>query len=135
MLPGADDEGVDAGLDEGGLMDHRAVAIIPSSDLDASEAFYRRLNFTVVSDYGHYRILEDGRGWHLHLTLSPGWPKHIEDNPFGLYLYVDDVDAVADAVLDLIIEAGAPQAKPWGTYEFAVSDPSGLLVRIGRALD
>lgn len=116
-------------------MDHRAVAIIPTSDMDASEAFYRRLNFTVVSDYGHYRILEDGRGWHLHLTQAAGWPKHIEDNPFGLYLYVDDVDAVADAVRDRIIEAGDPQVKPWGTYEFAISDPSGLLVRIGRIVE
>lgn len=116
-------------------MDHRAVAIIPSSDLDASEAFYRRLNFEVTSDYGHYRILEDGRGWHLHLTHAPGWPRTVEDNPFGLYLYVDDVDAVAEAVRELIIEDGAPNAKPWGTYEFAVSDPSGLLVRIGRVND
>lgn len=116
-------------------MDHRAVAIIPSSNLDASEAFYRRLKFVVVSDYGTYRILEDGRGWHLHLTHQPGWPKTLEDNPFGLYLYVEDVDAMAEAVRDLIIEEGAPHAKPWGTYEFSVSDPSGLLVRIGRILE
>ncbi|WP_338501065.1 VOC family protein [Sphingomonas kaistensis] len=113
---------------------HHAVAIVPSNDLDASEAFYRRLGFMVASDYGHYRILEDGRGWHLHLTHSPGWPKHIEDNPFGLYLYVDDVDAVAEGVRDLIIEEGASHAKPLGTYEFAVSDPSGTLVRIGRVM-
>lgn len=116
-------------------MDHRAFAIIPSSNLDASEAFYRRLNFKVVSDYGHYRILEDGRGWHLHLTLAAGWPNNIEENPFGLYLYVDDVDTIADAVRDLIIEEGAPHAKAWGTYEFAVIDPSGLLVRIGRIIE
>lgn len=116
-------------------MDHRAVAIVPSSNLNASEAFYRRLKFKVVSDYGHYRILEDGRGWHLHLTHEPGWPKNIEANPFGLYLYVDDVDGMADAVRELIIEDGSPNVKRWGTYEFAVSDPSGLLVRIGRVVD
>lgn len=116
-------------------VDHRSVAIIPSSNLDASEAFYKRLGFDVISDYGHYRILADGRGWHLHLTHASGWPKNIEDNPFGLYLYVDDVDAVAARVGDLIIEEGTPNAKPWGTYEFAVSDPSGLLVRVGRIID
>ncbi|MCU6453461.1 VOC family protein [Sphingomonas sp. A2-49] len=116
-------------------MDHRAVAIIPCSDIDASVAFYALLGFAVVGDFGEYRILADGRGWHLHLTLTPGWPPHIEANPFGLYLYVDDVDAVADRVRDRIIERGAPHRKPWGTYEFAVSDPSGLLVRIGRILD
>jgi len=114
---------------------HRVVAIVPSSDLDASEAFYQRLGFAVVSDHGHYRILADGRGWHLHLNQMEGWPENVEHNPFGLYLYVEDVDAVADRVRELIIEKGAPHRKPWGTYEFAVSDPSGTLVRIGRVLD
>jgi catechol 2,3-dioxygenase-like lactoylglutathione lyase family enzyme len=113
---------------------HRVTAILPSNDLDISAAFYARLGLEVVSDYGDYRILADGRGWHLHLTLSRGWPARIEDNPFGLYLYVDDVDAVADRVRELIIEPGAPHMKPWGTYEFAVSDPSGTLVRVGRAV-
>ena len=115
--------------------DHRVVAIVPSNDLDASEAFYRRLGFEAVSNYGHYRILADGYGWHLHLTHSPGWPRKVEDNPFGLYIYVEDVDAVAARVHDLIIEPGSPNQKPWGTYEFAVSDPSGLLVRIGRVTE
>lgn len=114
---------------------HRVVAIIPSGDLDASEAFYRRLGLEVVSDYGDYRILADGRGWHLHLNRVRGWPRKVEDNPLGIYLYVDDVDAVADRVRDSIIEAGAPHEKPWGTYEFAVSDPSGTLVRVGRVID
>lgn len=115
--------------------DHRTVAIVPSSDLDASEAFYRRLGFEVASDYGDYRILADGKGWHLHLNRVEGWPGRVEDNPLGLYLYVDDVDAVAEGVRELIIEPGTPHRKPWGTYEFAVSDPSGTLVRIGRIID
>lgn len=114
---------------------HRVTTILPSSDLDASEAFYRRLGFACVSDYGNYRILADGQGWHLHLNKVDGWPRRIEDNPVGLYLYVEDVDAVADRVRELIILKEDPCRKPWGTYEFAVSDPSGTLVRIGRVLD
>jgi catechol 2,3-dioxygenase-like lactoylglutathione lyase family enzyme len=110
---------------------HRVTAIIPSSDLEASRRFYERLGFQLASDYGDYNILTDGRGWHLHLARVPGWPARVEDNPFGIYLYVDDVDAVADRVRDLIIEPGAPHLKPWGTYEFALSDPSGTLVRVG----
>ena len=114
---------------------HHVVAIVPSNDLDASEAFYRKLGFNLESDYGFYRILADGRGWHLHLNRVEGWPARVEDNPFGLYIYVDDVDAVADRVRDHIIEPGTPALKHWGTYEFAVSDPSGTLVRIGRVAD
>ena len=115
-------------------MNHHCVAIVPADDLDASTAFYRLLGFEVAADFGSYRILADERGWHLHLNHLPGWPKRTEDNPFGLYLYVEDVDAVADRVRDRIIERGAPNAKPWGTYEFAVSDPTGVLVRIGRII-
>lgn len=113
---------------------HRAIMIVASRDLKASEAFYGRLGLAVVSDHGHYVILADGRGAHLHLNHVPGWPGRIEDNPFGLYLYVEDVDGVADRVRDLIIEPGTPNLKPWGTYEFAVSDPDGTLVRIGRVM-
>lgn len=111
---------------------HTATAIIPSGYLDASQAFYELLGFAVMSDYGDYRILSDGRGWHLHLREQAGWPPSLEGNPFGIYLYVEDVDAVAERVRDRIIEKGAPHLKPWGTYEFAVSDPTGLLVRVGR---
>jgi catechol 2,3-dioxygenase-like lactoylglutathione lyase family enzyme len=114
---------------------HRAVAIIPTGDMEASETFYKRLGLEVVSDYGDYRILADGRGWHLHLNKVEGWPRKIEDNPVGIYLYAEDVDAVADRVRELIIEPGAPRRKPWGTYEFAVSDPNGTLVRVGRIID
>ena len=113
---------------------HHVVAILPSANLDESEAFYRRLGFKVVSDFGHYRIMEDGRGWHLHINRVKGWPRRVEDNPFGLYLYAQDVDAVAERMRDLIIEPATPNRKPWGTYEFAVSDPSGVLVRVGRIL-
>lgn len=114
---------------------HRVVPIVPTSDLDASEAFYRRLGFEVEADYGDYRLLADGHGWHLHLRRAEGWPADVEQNPLGLYLYVEDVDAVAERVRELIIEEGAPHAKPWGTYEFAVSDPGGVLVRVGRVLE
>ena len=115
-------------------MAHHAVAIVPTSDMEASTAFYALLGLSVAADFGAYRIMEDGRGWRLHLNPMPGWPARVEDNPFGLYLYVEDVDAVADRVRDRIIERGAPHAKPWGTYEFAVSDPTGVLVRIGRII-
>lgn len=115
---------------------HLAVAILPCGDLDQSEAFYRRLGLDVESDFGNYRILSDHRGLHLHLRKAEeGWLPGPENNPFGIYLYVDDVDDVAERVSDLIIEAGTPNEKPWGTHEFAVGDPDGVLVRIGKALD
>lgn len=115
---------------------HSLTAILPCNDLDASEAFYNRLGFfqdeASKDEHDGYRMLSDGKGGHLHLTdaverwLVPG------RNPFGLYLYSENVDALAEAMRDRIIERekGATH-KPWGMYEFAMSDPDETLVRVG----
>jgi hypothetical protein len=110
------------------------VAIVPCNDLDASEAFYRRLGFQRADgeSYAQYRILADERGGRLHLTSTvEGWVLP-DRNPFGVYLYSEQVDALASELRDLIIEKDhAPEHKPWGMYEMSVSDPNGTLVRIG----
>ena len=38
-------------------------------------------------------------------------------NPFGLYLYTEDVDAVAAEFRGEIPERNGPEHKPWGMYE------------------
>ena len=95
---------------------HGLTAILPCNDLDASEAFYARLGFTRRDGDDGYRMLADGRGGELHLNAAvEGWlvPGR---NPFGLYLYTEDVDALAARM------GGRAEDKPWGMYEFAVSD-------------
>ena len=111
---------------------HSIVAILPCNDMEASTAFYRRLGLGVLSDHGTYRILGDGKGWFLHLSSEApkGWVVRGR-NPNGLYLYLEDVDGLAAKVSDLILGKGKPEEKPWGMYEFALSDPDETLVRIG----
>lgn len=112
---------------------HHIAAILPCSDLDASTAFYAKLGLSVVSDYGSYRLLEDGKGWQLHLTSEsqPTWPER-DQNPFGLYLYSEHVDELAERVRDAILgPVKSATHKPWGMYEFALSDPDETLVRVG----
>ena len=78
-----------------------------------------------------YRLLSNGNGGYLHLTDAvEGWlvPGR---NPFGLYPYLEDVDALAAEFRHEIIGNTAPEDKPWGMYEFALSDPDQTLVRIG----
>ena len=114
-------------------------AILPCNDLDASERFYRRLGFTRSGSWkpppgepDAYRILSDGKGAQLHLIDAiAGWLV-AGRNPFGLYLYTEDVDRLAAAFAGEIIGSGKPEDKPWGMYEFALSDPDETLVRIGR---
>ena len=104
---------------------HSLTAILPSNDLDASEAFYARLGFSQRESDDDYRMLSDGRGGELHLTAAvEGWlvPGR---NPFGLYLYVEEVDELAARM------GCRAEDTPWGMYEFAVSDPDETLVRVG----
>ena len=75
-------------------------------------------------------MLSNGKGG-LHLTAAAdGWlvPGR---NPFGLYFYMEDVDAWATVFRAEILGKNAPEDKPWGMYEFAVSDPDETLVRVG----
>jgi hypothetical protein len=103
----------------------RLTAILPCNNLDISEAFYRRLGFEHRDVGDGYRMLHDGRGGEIHLTEAvEGWliPGR---NPFGLYLYTEQVDELA-AKMSCVAEN-----KPWGMYEFSLSDPDETLVRVG----
>ena len=105
-----------------------ALAVVPCNDLPAAKAFWARLGLEVTADHGEYVIVE-GHGTEVHLTravegwLSPG------RNPFGVYLRLEDVDALAERFGAPVIHP--PKAQPWGMYEFAVNGPDDLLVRIG----
>jgi catechol 2,3-dioxygenase-like lactoylglutathione lyase family enzyme len=109
--------------------EHRLTAILPCNNLEASVAFYAKLGFTGDRYDVEYRILADGKGGHLHLTRAvEGWLVPGQ-NPFGLYLYAENVDELQSALGDLVLHKA--EDKPWGMYEFAMSDPDETLVRVG----
>lgn len=105
------------------------VAILPCNDLDTSEAFYAKLGFSRRQGDSNYRVLVNRHGCMVHLTravkdwLVPG------RNPFAIYLYCEEVDDLARNFDGLI--RVPPEDKPWGMYEFALSDPDQTLVRVG----
>jgi hypothetical protein len=108
-------------------MTHGAIAILPYEDLEAGQAFWARLGFTATSSYRvhGYCILHDARGASVHLTRVARGSVAPERNAHGVYLYAEEVEALAAE-----FGVGA-ERKPWGLIEFAVSDPSGTLVRVG----
>jgi hypothetical protein len=113
---------------------NRLTAILPCNDLDASEAFFGRLGFNRENtEPDDYRMMSDGNGATIHLCGAlEGWlvPGR---NPFGLYLYADDVDGLAARFGSEIIERGRrPEHKPWGMYEFSLNAPDETLVRVGK---
>ena len=117
---------------------HSLTAILPCNDLDASEAFYNRLGFSrpeadkpAQGEEDSYRMLSDGQGGTIHLTNAvEGWLIPGQ-NPFGLYLYTEDVDGLWSRFEAEALGGQRPEDKPWGMYEFALSDPDETLVRIG----
>ena len=106
---------------------HSAVAILPCSDLDASQAFYERLGFAPTSVYAvqGYRILHDAGGASIHLTRVDAEWIDPERNAHGIYFYSEDVAEIAERF------GLRAEPKPWGLREFAVVDPDGTLIRIG----
>jgi hypothetical protein len=106
-------------------MQQRLTAILPCNDIDAAEAFFARLGFQRgQGSLDDYRMLSDGLGGFIHLNRAvEGWLE-AGRNPFGLYLYREDV-AFAGQTL------GQPGDKPWGMYEFALNGPDETLVRVG----
>lgn len=111
-------------------MDQRLTAILPCNDLAAAQSFFERLGFK--RDEGspdEYRMLSDGLGGYIHLSPAvTGWLQ-AGRNPFGLYLYREDVVGVAAVFAGEIIEK--PSDKPWGMYEFAINGPDDTLIRVG----
>jgi hypothetical protein len=109
---------------------HTMTAILPCTDLDAAEQFFARLGFVRANAWPGYRILKHPKGGDLHLTETEADWLPPRRNPFGLYLYSDDVDALAKEFAGESL--GPPEHKPWGMYEFALNGPNDVLVRIGR---
>jgi hypothetical protein len=111
-------------------MDQRLTAILPCNDLDAAETLFSRLGFKRdPGSLDEYRMLSDGLGGFIHLNRAvQGWLQ-AGRNPFGLYLYREDVDGAAAAFAGETI--GLPGDTPWGMYEFSLNGPDETLVRVG----
>ena len=111
-------------------MEQRLTAILPCNDLDAAQSFFERLGFKLdEGSLDEYRMLSDGLGGYIHLNaVITGWLQ-AGRNPFGLYLYREDVDGVAAAFAGETV--GTLSDKPWGMYEVAINGPDETLVRVG----
>jgi catechol 2,3-dioxygenase-like lactoylglutathione lyase family enzyme len=115
-----------------------AIPILPSHDLLETRIFYEALGFRVTGwwpEFGGYASLVRGDltvHFFAHDTLST------LENYGQCYWRVKDVDALHAEYAALgLPDSGVPRLdavenKPWGMREFAIVDPSGNLVRIGR---
>ncbi len=111
-----------------------AKAFVPARDFALSKRFYEAIGFTLewsTSDLACFRhgptafLLQD---FHLPEFATT----------FAMSLTVQDVDAwwkhVAVAASDYGIAVSPPEDRPWGSRDFPLLDPSGVLWRIGQPL-
>jgi hypothetical protein len=84
-------------------------------------------------------MISHPNGSDIHLRQlgkdEEGWLEPLK-NSFGIYVYSQDVQALAVEFADEIIEAvKKPEVKEWGMLEFSLNGPDGCLVRVGWPAD
>ena len=97
--------------------------------MEPAIAFYRRLRFEVTAyDEAYAWVSWDGHEL-LHLRLLPELDPGT--NAASCYLHVDDAGQWHRTWASTGVDVGRLADQPWGMREFAVTDPSGNLVRVG----
>ena len=119
-------------------IDHHVAAILPCSDLGASQAFYERLGFALrkrsrpLSHLARRARLAYVHLQACHARLARSAALSTRSASISMSRMPD---AVADRVRELVIEEGAPlRGGPGGCTSSRFSDPDGVLVRVGRRL-
>lgn len=109
-------------------------AFVPSRDYANSKAFYRDMGFTLASDMGDVAYFHLGD---CSFLLQDFYQAALADN-FMMHLLVEDAAAwhaalsKADLVGKYGVRLSALEEQPWGMLDFTITDPSGVLWRIGQ---
>ncbi|WNB76603.1 VOC family protein [Methylomonas koyamae] len=109
-------------------------AFVPAKDFELSIRFYQDLGFTLASSGGGVAYFHHGRAAFLLQDFClPGLAENLM-----MHLLVEDVDAWWQNLSSLkLAEKYGTQLKPpalqvWGMRDFVLTDPSGVLWRIGQ---
>jgi catechol 2,3-dioxygenase-like lactoylglutathione lyase family enzyme len=104
------------------------------SDIEATERFYRRLEFSVrLASKGHLRIAMGSLELEFHDERDERIPEFIEEarrRPKGAGLYFYFKNDQLETYHKMLVEAGVAateiKERPWGNREFTVEDPDGF---------
>lgn len=109
-------------------------AFVPAKDFELSKRFYQDLGFDVAWSSEGLAYMRHGNTSFLLQTFH-----ELPDN-FMMHLLVQDVDSWWSHVedQDIVAKYGVMiepvSDKPWGLRDFAISDPSYVLWRIGQSI-
>ena len=111
-------------------------AFVPASDFELSKRFYRDLGFNIPWSSDALAYLYAGN---CSFLLQDIHGRDIAE-PFMLHLLVEDVAAWWRLVGEQRlaerygVPAEPPADRPWGVREFVLSDPGGVVWRIGTSI-
>jgi hypothetical protein len=112
-------------------------AFVPAKDFALSQQFYKDIGFTMASEGGGVAYFRCGDASFL---LQNFYVKALAEN-FMMHLLVEDVDAWWNRINEsgVIAKYGVKLTKielqPWRMRDFCLTDPSGVLWRIGQNVD
>ncbi|MEH6566794.1 MAG: VOC family protein [Halopseudomonas sp.] len=111
-------------------------AFVPARDYAESKAFYSDMGFTMASDMGDVAYFHVGN---CSFLLQDFYQQALAEN-LMMHLLVDDARAWYAAVqqADLAgkyrVRLSELLEQPWGMLDFTLTDPSGVLWRVGQNL-
>ncbi len=109
-------------------------AFVPARDFELSKRFYQDLGFTMASSDDDLAYLKAGQ---TSFLLQRFYIKEHADN-FMMHMLVEDIEAWWRRVVDrdIVQRYGAmsvsPADRPWRIRDFVITDPSGVMWRIGQ---
>ena len=108
-----------------------AIPILPVRELAEARTLWTSAGLT-VEDYsdGYAFVLADGCEI-VHVAVHPSLDPAA--NLSACYIHVDDVRGWHTRLTEAGLPVTPVRDEPWGMTEFSVRDPSGNLVRVGRA--
>jgi hypothetical protein len=109
-------------------------AFVPAKDFALSKQFYQDIGFTMASEGGGVAYFHFG---HVSFLLQDFCAASLAEN-FMMHMLVEDVDAwwnridASGAVAKYGVTLSAIELQPWRMRDFCLTDPSGVLWRIGQ---
>lgn len=109
-------------------------AFVPAKDFELSKQFYKDIGFSMASEgdgvaYFHFD--------HVSFLLQDFCTEGFAEN-FMMHILVEDVEAWWTRVNESGVAAkygvklSAVESQPWRMRDFCLTDPSGVLWRIGQ---
>jgi hypothetical protein len=109
-------------------------AFVPARDFELSKTFYKDIGFIMASEGGGVAYF---RFEHASFLLQDFCAESFAEN-FMMHMLVSDVDAWWNRIFEsgVVAKYGVKQTnielQPWRMRDFCLTDPTGVLWRIGE---